>query len=217
MYFGMFGSIFLLTQFLQTVQGYSALGAGLRMLAWTGVTMLVAPAAGMMSDRIGGRPLMAAGLALQAVALAWLAMVMEPTVSYMQLVLPFVIAGVGMGLFFAPVANVVLSAVGWQEQGQASGANNALREIGGVFGIAVLAAIFANQGSYFTAETFMDGLTPAVWAGALVVGIGAAVCLLIPGKQPEAEGAAQGEWAGATGGAQGDWSAPGDAPAVTDG
>ena len=85
-----------------------------------------------------------------------------------------------MGLFFAPVANVVLSAVGWQEQGQASGANNALRELGGVFGIAVLAAIFANRGSYFTAETFMDGLTPAVWVGAVVVGIGAVVCLLIP-------------------------------------
>ena len=75
-----------------------------------------------------------------------------------------------MGLFFAPVANVVLSAVGWQEQGQASGANNAMRELGGVFGIAVLAAIFANRGSYFTAQTFMDGLTPAIWVGAVVVG-----------------------------------------------
>ena len=73
---------------------------------------------------------------------------------YSRLVVPFIIAGVGMGLFFAPVANVVLSAVGWQEQGQASGANNALRELGGVFGIAVLAAIFANrQGGYLRAET----------------------------------------------------------------
>jgi EmrB/QacA subfamily drug resistance transporter len=213
MYFGMFGSIFLLTQFLQTVQGYSALGAGLRMLAWTGVTMLVAPVAGMLSDRVGGRPLMATGLGLQAVALGWLAAIMTPTVSYTQLVFPFIIAGVGMGLFFAPVANVVLSAVGWQEQGQASGANNAMRELGGVFGIAVLAAIFANQGGYFTAETFMDGLKPAVWVGAVVVAIGAAVCLLIPGTQPATEAGAQGEWAGAAGGAQGDWS-PGDAPPV---
>ena len=134
----------------------------------------------MLSDRYGGRPFMATGLALQAVALGWLAAIMTPTVSYMSLVAPFIIAGVGMGLFFAPVANVVLSAVGWQEQGQASGANNALRELGGVFGIAVLAAIFANQGGYFTAQTFMDGLKPAVWVGAVVVGIGAVVCLLIP-------------------------------------
>ena len=217
MYFGMFGSIFLLTQFLQTVQGYSALGAGLRMLAWTGVTMLVAPAAGILSDRYGGRPFMAAGLALQAVALGWLAAIMTPTVSYRSLLAPFIIAGVGMGLFFAPVANVVLSAVGWQEQGQASGANNALRELGGVFGIAVLAAIFANRGSYFTAETFMDGLTPAVWVGAVVVGIGAVVCLLIPRTAGQAVAAAQGDWSqGAQGGA-GEWSGmPGDAPVAGD-
>jgi MFS family permease len=193
------------------------------MLAWTGVTMLVAPAAGMLSDRYGGRPFMAAGLALQAVALGWLAIVMTPTVSYLSLLLPFIIAGVGMGLFFAPVANVVLSAVGWQEQGQASGANNALRELGGVFGIAVLAAIFANQGSYFTAETFMDGLTPAVWVGAVIVAIGAVVCLLIPRTAGQAvaagqgdwSGDAQGEWAGAAGGVQGEWSPAGDAPPAT--
>jgi EmrB/QacA subfamily drug resistance transporter len=204
MYFGMFGSIFLLTQFLQAVQGYSALGAGLRMLAWTGVTMLVAPAAGMLSDRYGGRPFMASGLALQAIALGWIAAIATPTVPYWHLVFPFVIAGVGMGLFFAPVANVVLSAVGWQEQGQASGANNALREIGGVFGIAVLAAIFSNQGGYFPLQRFIDGLKPAVWTGAVIVGIGALICLFIPAKQPAAAGA--GEWSGAGGG---DWSGAG--------
>ena len=82
------------------------------MLAWTGVTMLVAPVAGMLSDRVGGGPLMAAGLALQAIALGWMAAVATPTVPYSHLVAPFIIAGVGMGLFFAPVANVVLSAVG---------------------------------------------------------------------------------------------------------
>ena len=180
MYFGMFGSIFLLTQFLQTVQGYSSLGAGVRLLAWTGVTMFVAPVAGMMSDRYGGRPFMAAGLALQAIALGWMAAIITPTVSYTTLVGPFIVAGIGMGLFFAPVAAVVLSTVRPEEEGQASGANNALREVGGVLGVAVLAAIFANQGGYFTAQNFVDGLKPAVWAGAIIVGIGALVCLLIP-------------------------------------
>jgi EmrB/QacA subfamily drug resistance transporter len=197
MYFGMFGSIFLLTQFLQTVQGYSAFQAGVRLLAWTGVTMLVAPGAGMMSDRYGGRPFMATGLAMQAVALGWLALIMTPTVSFTHLALPFVIAGIGMGLFFAPVANVVLSAVRPEEEGQASGANNALRELGGVFGVAVLAAIFAHRGNYFSAKAFMHGLTPAVWVGTVIVGIGAVVCLFIPGKEPATEGAegvAEGEW-----------------------
>jgi EmrB/QacA subfamily drug resistance transporter len=213
MYFGMFGSIFLLTQFLQTVQGYSALGAGVRLLAWTGVTMIVAPIAGIMSDRYGGRPFMASGLALQAIALGWMAAIITPTVSYNMLVGPFIIAGVGMGLFFAPVANVVLSAVGWQEQGQASGANNAMREIGGVFGVAVLAAIFANRGGYFTAQTFVDGLKPAVWVGAVIVAIGAAVAMLLPREAGMSAAAAQGDWAqaaGAEGG--GEWQGvPGDA------
>jgi EmrB/QacA subfamily drug resistance transporter len=213
MYFGMFGSIFLLTQFLQTVQGYSALGAGVRLLAWTGVTMAVAPVAGMMSDKYGGRPFMASGLLLQAVALGWMAAVITPTVSYNMLVGPFIIAGVGMGLFFAPVANVVLSAVGWQEQGQASGANNAMREIGGVFGVAVLAAIFANRGSYFTAQTFVDGLKPAVWVGAAIVLIGAIVCMLLPREAGMSVAAAQGDWSAAGAEGAGDWQGvPGDAP-----
>jgi EmrB/QacA subfamily drug resistance transporter len=192
MYFGMFGSIFLLTQFLQMVQGYSPFDAGLRMLVWTGVTMFVAPVAGALSDRIGGRPLMAAGLGLQAVGLGWIAAIATPTVPFSHLLAPFLLAGVGMGLFFAPVANVVLSAVRPEEEGQASGANNALRELGGVFGVAVLAAIFANNGGYpappdFSGEFFVDGLKPAVWVGAAVVGVGALISLLIPrgGRQRE--------------------------------
>ena len=102
MYFGMFGSIFLLTQFFQTAQGYSPLESGLRVLPWTIMPMFVAPIAGALSDRIGGRPLMAAGLALQAVGLAWIASVSTATVGYSSLVLPFVLSGIGMALFFAP-------------------------------------------------------------------------------------------------------------------
>jgi EmrB/QacA subfamily drug resistance transporter len=187
MFFGMFGSIFLLTQFLQTVQGYSPLDSGLRILPWTAMPIFVAPIAGALSDRIGGRPLMAAGLALQAMALGWLAAVSAPTVDYMTLVPAFVIAGVGMALFFAPVANVVLSAVRREEEGQASGANNAIRELGGVFGVAVLASVFTSYGGYETGTTFVDGLTPAVWAGAAVVAVGALAALLIPRRRRTAE------------------------------
>src|ERR671931_39458 len=139
MFFGMFGSIFLLIQFFQTVQGYSPLQSGLRILPWTAMPIFVAPIAGALSDRIGGHKLMGAGLALQAAGLAWIAAVSTPTVPYSSLVLPFVLSGTGMALFFAPVANVVLAAVKPEEEGQASGAQNAVRELGGVFGVAVLA------------------------------------------------------------------------------
>ena len=186
MFFGMFGSIFLLAQFLQTVQGYSPLGAGLRILPWTVAPIFIAPLAGAFSDRIGGRPLMAAGLGLQAVALGWMAAVTTPTVAYGSLVPPFIIAGVGMALFFAPVANVVLSAVRPEEEGQASGANNAIRELGGVFGVAVLASIFASYGGYASGQAFVDGITPALWVGAAVVGVGALAALAIPGRRREA-------------------------------
>ena len=180
MYFGMFGSIFLLAQFLQTVQGHSPLGAGLRILPWTAMPMVVAPIAGALSDRIGGRPLMAGGLALQAIGLGWLAAVSTPTVPYTELVVPFILSGTGMAMFFAPVANVVLSAVRPNEEGQASGANNAIREVGGVFGVAVLATVFSQYGGYGSPQTFVDGLSPAIWVGAIVVGAGAIISLAIP-------------------------------------
>ena len=183
MYFGMFGSIFLLTQFFQTAQGYTPLQAGLRVLPWTAMPMFVAPIAGALSDRIGGRPFMAVGLALQAIGLAWIASVTSATVGYGTLVGPFIVSGIGMGMFFAPVANVVLSAVRRQEEGKASGANNAIREVGGVLGVAVLASVFARDGGYASAQTFVDGLVPALWIGAAVVAVGSVVALAIPRRR----------------------------------
>jgi EmrB/QacA subfamily drug resistance transporter len=187
MFFGMFGSIFLLAQFLQTVQGYGPLDAGLRILPWTAMPIFIAPIAGALSDRIGGRPLMATGLALQAIGLGWLAAVSTPTVPYAELVPAFFISGIGMALFFAPVANVVLSAVLPREEGQASGANNAIRELGGVFGVAVLASVFSSYGGYESGQAFVDGLVPAVWVGAVVVALGAVAALFIPRKRRPAE------------------------------
>src|SRR5918999_503255 len=154
MYFGMFGSIFLLTQFFQTAQGYSPLEAGLRVLPWTAMPMIVAPIAGALSDRIGSRPILATGLALQAVGLAWIAAVSTATVGYSSLVGPFIVSGIGMGMFFAPMANVILGSVSATEEGKASGVNNAVREVGGVFGVAVLASVFARYGGYESAAGF---------------------------------------------------------------
>jgi EmrB/QacA subfamily drug resistance transporter len=183
MFFGMFGSIFLLVQFFQTVQGYSPLQSGLRILPWTAMPIFIAPIAGALSDRIGGARIMGAGLALQAAGLAWIATVSTPTVPYAELVAPFVLSGMGMALFFAPVANVVLGAVRPQEEGQASGANNAIRELGGVFGVAVLASIFAHYGGYRTSTTFVNGVNAAVYVGTALVAVGAVAALLIPRRR----------------------------------
>ena len=180
MFFGMFGSIFLLSQFFQTVQGYSPLGSGLRILPWTIMPMFVAPIAGALSDRIGGARLMGSGLTLQATGLASLAAISTPTTPYWQLVAPFMVSGIGMAMFWAPVANVVLAAVRKDEEGQASGAQNAIRELGGVFGVAVLASIWAHYGSYGTGTSFVNGMTPAIWVGAAIVLLGAVAAFAIP-------------------------------------
>ena len=183
MFFGAFGSIFLLAQFFQVAQGYSPLEAGIRTLPWTAMPIFVAPIAGLLSDRIGSRPLMATGLALQAVALGWLATVTEPDVAYGLLIPGFVMAGSGMALVFAPAANAVLGAVRPSEAGQASGANNTIREIGGVLGVAVLATVFSDAGGMGSPADYVDGLIPAVWVGAAVLAVGALVALLVPGRR----------------------------------
>ena len=183
MYFGMFGAIFLLAQFFQTAQHYTPLEAGLRTLPWTAMPIFVAPLAGLLSDRIGARPLMFTGLSLQAAALVWFATILDPAMGYGKVVVPFIMAGTGMALVFAPAANAVLSSVRTSEAGQASGATNAIREVGGVLGIAVLATVFSSAGSFVTPQAFSDGLQPALLVGAAVLALGAIAALLVPGKE----------------------------------
>jgi EmrB/QacA subfamily drug resistance transporter len=187
MFFGAFGSIFLLAQFFQVAQGYSPLEAGIRTLPWTAMPIFVAPVAGILSDRIGSRPLMAAGLSLQSLALAYLAFVTGPDVAYGLLVPGFVMAGTGMALVFAPSANALLSSVRQSEAGQASGANNTIREIGGVLGVAVLASVFTGAGGYGSPQDYVDGLIPAVWVGSGALAIGALAALLVPRRRTAAD------------------------------
>jgi EmrB/QacA subfamily drug resistance transporter len=198
MYFGMFGSIFLLAQFLQTAQGYSPLAAGLRLLPWTAAPLAVAPPAGILAERLGSRPLMVIGLALQAIALGWVAAIASPTVPYLELVWPLIVAGIGMAMFFAPTALVVLGAVRSEEEGQASGANNAIRELGGVFGVAILAGVFAAHGGYGSPQSFTDGTVAAAWVGTIVLAVGALVSLAVPRRitrpSPEADRRITASW-----------------------
>src|SRR5262249_28493224 len=167
MYAGLFGALFLMAQFLQTALGYSPLQAGLRLLPWTATPMVIAPIAGALADRFGSRPFMVIGLTMQTVGLGWVALVASPHVSYLQLGLALTIAGIGTSLCFPTVANAVMASVPLEEAGIASGTNSSLRELGGVFGVAVLAAVFTNRGGYASPATFVDGFKPALGVAAL--------------------------------------------------
>ncbi|MFJ5998103.1 MFS transporter [Streptomyces sp. NPDC092370] len=183
MFLGMFGSIFLLSQYMQGVLGYSPTEAGLRMLPWTGMPMLVAPVAGILADRIGGRPVVATGLFLQALGLGYMAVVATADAAYTAQLPALIVSGIGMALFFAPASHLVMSSVRPSEQGVASGANNALREVGGALGIAVMASIFAARGGYETGQTFVDGMRPALVTGSAVVALAGIAALLIPTRR----------------------------------
>ncbi|MFE2045024.1 MFS transporter [Streptomyces sp. NPDC059477] len=188
MFLGMFGSIFLLSQYMQGVLGYSPTEAGLRMLPWTAMPMLVAPLAGILSDRIGGRPVVAAGLFLQAAGLGYLATVVTADASYAGQLPGLILSGIGMALFFAPASALVMASVVTKEQGIASGANNALREVGGALGIAIMSSIFAAQGGYESAQSFVDGLRPALVVGAALVALAGAAALVIPSRRAAGAG-----------------------------
>jgi EmrB/QacA subfamily drug resistance transporter len=182
MYASLFGVLFLMMQFLQTALGYSPLAAGLRTLPWTGAPMVVAPIAGVLADRYGNRPFMLLGLTLQAAGLGWIAAIAEPGMSYTWLAVALGVAGVGISLCFPTVANAVVGSVPSSEMGIASGTNSAVREIGGVFGIAILATVFAHPGVYTSPSTFIDHFKNAVWLGAAFSAVGIVAAAVLPGR-----------------------------------
>jgi EmrB/QacA subfamily drug resistance transporter len=190
MYAGLFGAVFLMSQFFQTALGNSPLEAGLLILPWTATPMVFAPIAGALADRFGNRPFMLLGLAMQAIGLGWVASIATPDIGYWELGIALTVAGIGTSLCFPTVANAVMSSVPLQEAGVASGTNSSVRELGGVFGVAVLAAVFIHEGDYASAQSFTDGFVPALWVGAGFSALGMIAALLAPGRsraaQPEA-------------------------------
>ena len=115
-------------------------------MPWTATFLTVAPVAGALADRIGERPLMVTGLSLQAIGMAWLALIAEPGMAYSQILVPFVVAGVGVSMAIPAAQNSVLGSVAMDAIGKAAGANSMMRELGGVFGIALAVAVFAAAG-----------------------------------------------------------------------
>jgi EmrB/QacA subfamily drug resistance transporter len=183
MYVGFFGALFLITQYWQFAHGYSPLGAGLRILPWTVMPMFIAPVAGHLATKHGERPLLVVGLALMALSVLWLGYVAEPAASYASILPALLVGGVGSSLFWAPSASIIFSSVAPEEEGVASGANNSIRELGGVFGIAVLTTIFSSYGSFASPEAFVDGMRPALYVGGTLMAIAAVAALALPRRR----------------------------------
>lgn len=188
---GMFGAIFILIQFLQVVQGHSPLKAGILTMPWTLAPIAIAPIAGLLGPRLGSRTLITLGLTFQAVGLAWLALALDPAVSYGSLVPAFVLCGIGMALVFAPSATAVLANMSEDDRAKASGTNSTVREVGVALGIAVLTAVFTGTGGTFTPDGYSDSAVPAVAVGAAVLAAAVVVSRFLPSLREEREAAAE--------------------------
>ncbi|MET0860955.1 MAG: MFS transporter [Microbacterium sp.] len=178
--FGTFGAVFILIQYMQVVQGSSPLEAAVQTTPWTLAPMIVAPLAGIFAPRVGTRVLMVTGLGLQAVALGWLALLLSTDLDYAQLVIPFVMAGVGMGLVFAPSATALLATLGLVDHAKASGVNSTVREIGIALGTAVMTAVFVSAGGELRPDLYVDAARPAVLVGAAVLVVGMIAAFWLP-------------------------------------
>lgn len=179
----LYGSVFFLAQFMQTGLGYTPLEAGIRLVPWTATLLVIAPLAGMLADRVGDRPVLTVGLALQAAGLAWLGLIASPNLGYTTLVAPLVVAGVGASMAIPVVQNTVLSGVAPDALGKASGVNNTTQELGGVFGVAVLVAVFTAVGSYASNTTFITGFATAIGTCAGLAAAAMVAALFVPGPR----------------------------------
>jgi EmrB/QacA subfamily drug resistance transporter len=182
----LFGLVFFMAQFLQTGLGYDPLGAGLRLAPGWAALMLIAPFAGTLIRRFGERALIAGGLAVFAGALIWIALIARTGLPYADLVAPLILAGSGVSLAIPPTQSVVMTAVAPADIGQASGTFNTLRQLGGVFGVAICAAVFAAHGGYASPASFISGFGPAMGACAGLALTGAAAGLVIPRRRQPA-------------------------------
>jgi EmrB/QacA subfamily drug resistance transporter len=181
------GAVFFMAQFLQVALGQDPLGAGLRLLPWGVAPFLIAPRAGKLADRIGERPLVVSGLLLQTAGLAWIAAIAAPGLAYPAMLAPMMISGAGLALALPAVTKAVVGSVPPGDIGKASGAFSTMRQLGGAFGVAILAAVFAAAGSYASAAAFSDGFARATAAAAGLAFAGAIAALALPGQRTKAQ------------------------------
>jgi EmrB/QacA subfamily drug resistance transporter len=179
----LFGAAFFLAQFLQTSLGDGPLDTGLRLMPWTATLFIVAPIAGSLVNRVGERPLIVGGLLLQAIGMASIALMASPAMAYADMVPALVVAGTGVSMAIPATQSVVMGALAPTEAGKASGTYNMVRQLGGVFGIAILVAVFSGAGSYASPQAFTDGFGPALGVTAALALVGALTALGLPGRR----------------------------------
>jgi EmrB/QacA subfamily drug resistance transporter len=179
----LFSAVFFYGQLLQVVMAESPLGAGLRLMAWTGTFLVFAPAAGVLADRIGERPLLTTGLTIQATAMVWFATTAGTDLTYLDTLGPFVVGGFGVSLAIPCCQSAVVAAVADRDVATASGVNATMRELGGVLGIAVTVAVFGSYGGFTSPADFVDGFRAAVLAAAALSALGAAAGLALPARR----------------------------------
>jgi EmrB/QacA subfamily drug resistance transporter len=183
-----FSGAFFFAQFLQVVLRYGPLATGLLLAPWTAALFVVAPIAGKLVNRIGVRPLVVAGLLLQALGFGWIALIAEPGLAYPPLILPFVLSGVGIAMTIPSAQSAVIGAVPTAAIGAASGTFNTVRQLGGVFGIAITTAVFTTRGGLDSATTFSAGFQPAIATAAALALAGAVIGLLLPRRAARTTG-----------------------------
>jgi EmrB/QacA subfamily drug resistance transporter len=159
-----FATAFLITQEFQFARGYSPVLTGLRLLPFFGTPMVVSPLAGALSDRIGRRPIMVTGLALQALGFAWVAARGSLHTSWIELVIALLVAGVGVSMALPTVPTAVLSSVAETEMGKASGISYMAQRFGAVFAIAIASAVFSAHGNLSNPAAVTAGFRPALWS-----------------------------------------------------
>ena len=179
----LFADVFFFPQLLQAGLHYDPLQAGLRLMVWTCTFILVAPGVGALVDRIGERPLMVSGLLIQCGGTAWIALIARPGLPFSHLVAPLIVAGVGISMAIPAAQNSVVGSATIETAGKLAGINSTMRELGGVFGIAVAVAVFAAFGGYATAQTFTDGFGPAIAVSSVLALLGALCGMALPGRR----------------------------------
>jgi Major Facilitator Superfamily len=197
MFASLAGAVFFMAQFLQTAQGHGPLGAGIRLLPWTATLFVVSPVAGARIGRIGERPLAGGGLLLQAAGMGWIALIARPDLPYWQLVAPLMIAGAGVSMALPAIQNAVMGSVAPAVIGKASGTFSTVRQLGGAFGIATMAAVFVGAGGYASPDLFSHGFVAAIAVSAGLSLAGAAASLGLPARRPTAATATAAAPAGA--------------------
>jgi EmrB/QacA subfamily drug resistance transporter len=158
-----FAAAFFITQEFQLARGYSPLGTGLRLLPFFATPMVVSPLAGAFSDRIGRRPIMLVGLALQAAGFVWVAARGSLHTSWIELVIALLVAGIGLSMALPTVPTTVLDAVAPEEMGKASGINYMAQRFGTVFALAIASAVFSAHGHLGSPAAVTAGFRPALW------------------------------------------------------